>query len=317
MKNIGQLIQGQSSYVPSSTSSPKPLATGSRQKSGKSKKHLTRIFWEVSARLPKEVNASSRLVFLCLVDHYNQETGKCFPSRKRIAEKTGIAVRTVDRSLEKLREVGLISWKSGHTGKANWYSIDRVKLGKFADPITTGSSGPFCQPSVTFCRSHQDNMTPQSVIEPVIETDTHRGRVENKKNPIPELSVINQTWEQDLGRPLREYELPEIISVLSSYPSDKAVAALKSAIKDEAVLIADGSLFYFKAAHVARKARGILDPKSDHSGKAAKIMTWQQMDAHAKRSGKTTGSEFDYVRLPDGMWRVRGSSEPRPKGIAR
>lgn len=50
---------------------------------------------------------SARRVYACLVDHA-RDKGRCWPSRRRIAEQADCCLRTVDRSLDLLESLGLI-----------------------------------------------------------------------------------------------------------------------------------------------------------------------------------------------------------------
>jgi len=50
----------------------------------------------------------AKLVLLCLADHMNGQSGRCHPSVPTIAKMTGQSVRTVQRKLQLLTEIGLV-----------------------------------------------------------------------------------------------------------------------------------------------------------------------------------------------------------------
>ncbi len=47
-----------------------------------------------------------------------------FPKAKRLAELLGVSVSTVHRSKKKLNELGVLTWRPGHTGRANEYTVN-------------------------------------------------------------------------------------------------------------------------------------------------------------------------------------------------
>ena len=79
------------------------------------------------AKLPP--NEKSVITALC--DHMNDKTGLCCPSYETLSEDTGYERTTVSRTIKKLRNRGIISWKTvrraGQFG-FNVYYIDRVAL---------------------------------------------------------------------------------------------------------------------------------------------------------------------------------------------
>ena len=52
---------------------------------------------------------AAKIVLYWLADHYNQSTGECFPSHKRLAELCEMTDRSVRLHLDQLAEAGLIS----------------------------------------------------------------------------------------------------------------------------------------------------------------------------------------------------------------
>ena len=68
-----------------------------------------------------ELSINEIAVYTTLVIFVNNKTGKCFPSRKVIAERVNLSVRSVARVIAQLKERGLIEVKTGTNGKSNEY----------------------------------------------------------------------------------------------------------------------------------------------------------------------------------------------------
>ena len=68
-----------------------------------------------------ELSINEIAVYTTLVVFVNNKTGKCFPSRKVIAERVNLSVRSVARIISQLKEKGLIEVKKGTNGKSNEY----------------------------------------------------------------------------------------------------------------------------------------------------------------------------------------------------
>jgi hypothetical protein len=63
-------------------------------------------FWAWSQR---KISSTEKLVLLCLSDNHNGDTGRCDPSVKYIADKTGLDRKTVMQCISRLDYIGLIS----------------------------------------------------------------------------------------------------------------------------------------------------------------------------------------------------------------
>ena len=68
-----------------------------------------------------ELSTNEIAVYTVLVVFVNNKTGKCFPSRKVIAERVNLSVRSVARIISQLKDRGLIEVKKGTNGKSNEY----------------------------------------------------------------------------------------------------------------------------------------------------------------------------------------------------
>ena len=68
-----------------------------------------------------ELSTNEIAVYTTLVIFVNNKTGKCYPSRKVIADRVNLSVRSVARIIAQLKERGLIEVKKGTNGKSNEY----------------------------------------------------------------------------------------------------------------------------------------------------------------------------------------------------
>ena len=68
-----------------------------------------------------ELSTNEIAVYTTLVIFANNKTGKCYPSRKVIADRVNLSVRSVARIIAQLKERGLIEVKKGTNGKSNEY----------------------------------------------------------------------------------------------------------------------------------------------------------------------------------------------------
>jgi len=73
----------------------------------------------------KQLNDAARRVMFFLLDRENNKTGKLFPSHARIADDSGLSLRSVSRGINDLiKHDFLIKLKKGYTGKATEYQIN-------------------------------------------------------------------------------------------------------------------------------------------------------------------------------------------------
>ncbi len=78
---------------------------------------------KVCALIEAGVPAEAIPTYCVLADHANNRTGECWPSMKRLAETLGRSVRTVQRHLHLLNDLGLIEFveRRRHKGRYSSY----------------------------------------------------------------------------------------------------------------------------------------------------------------------------------------------------
>lgn len=105
--------------------------------------------------------------------------------------------------------------------------------------------------------------TPKTKPQPLIEPDTHRGEVDFEEEPAtPEVTAVSEAWLQNLGRPIEKEELDELTTILASFPTEQASAAIEKAIVHERDIVegtttyfpvlVEGGMFSIGDPHVAR-----------------------------------------------------------------
>lgn len=64
----------------------------------------------------KSLSATEKLLYAQLLDHRNRRTGQCNPKHATLARELGICERTVERSIQQLRDQGWITMRRGQNG---------------------------------------------------------------------------------------------------------------------------------------------------------------------------------------------------------
>jgi hypothetical protein len=82
-------------------------------------------------------------LYLILRRHRNYETGQCWPGRKRLADLAETSIKTIDRAIARLAEVGAISIikrkKRDGSPDSNLYVIHWHKGGRDRNDATLGT----------------------------------------------------------------------------------------------------------------------------------------------------------------------------------
>lgn len=143
---------------------------------------------------------NDRLVLLSLADHADDEEWECWPSLERIAVKALVSVRTVQRSIATLVELGELEVApGGGRGRSNRYRL----TGKPGQPVIVSSDGERVTDSAGKGDRFAETMTPEArkgdtcvqgtVREPSIEPPrepsralaTRNGQVVTPMRPFP------------------------------------------------------------------------------------------------------------------------------------
>lgn len=118
-----------------------------------------------------------KVVYLALSSRANAQQ-RCWPSHQRIAEESGCSVATVKRSLEELRDRGLVSWLPDPDHGQPGRRPNRYQLGQPAsydvaqDELSRSSQRAITQPTVSYERkqlneSNRTNTAASADAEPL------------------------------------------------------------------------------------------------------------------------------------------------------
>ena len=117
--------------------------------------------------------ATNKLVLLALADHANAD-GECWPSMKRIAERSDISTRHVSRAINELIDLGLVE-KAGrrrHGGQFRGWDyrvlVQRTSAsGGHGRPVTSGHGRP--SPADTGVRSEPSENRQEEPLAPAAQ----------------------------------------------------------------------------------------------------------------------------------------------------
>lgn len=121
---------------------------------------LMSAVWERS-----DISSTQKLVMLALADWANDD-GLCWPSIDRLAQKTGMAGRSVQRIIRDLEQVGLVK-RDEVVGKGNRYWI--------LTPLTDCHPRHSVTPPLTECHPTPDTVSPNTPKTPHLPVNVIRG----------------------------------------------------------------------------------------------------------------------------------------------
>jgi len=128
------------------------------------KPRFTRIP-KTTALIQAGVPAEAIATYCCLADHTNNKTGLCWPTMERLAGILNRSVRTIQRHLQLLRELGLIEFVQRRRYKGRFSSY----LYKVLHIVTTGHGKPVDKADPNRRRTKRLRTTPKSPSKSVTE----------------------------------------------------------------------------------------------------------------------------------------------------
>lgn len=133
------------------------------------------------------INATQKLVLLALADWANEE-GLCWPSINRLASKTGIAGRSVQRLIRQLEELNLVR-REEVSGKGNRYWI--------CEPLTQCHPRHSVTPPLTECHPTPDTVSPNTSYTHQLTTTSNKSSDDDQ--PVTEEEII-ECWNDLAAR---------------------------------------------------------------------------------------------------------------------
>jgi DNA-binding Lrp family transcriptional regulator len=146
----------------------------------------------------KTIKANGIAVYCALARHAGNKSQECWPSIRTIAKEAGMSVRTVQRTLAKLKEAGLILIEQTQTDSGDYdhnvYTLLNIKRGK-------GEQEPPRPKTVL----GGDKLTPPTAD---VVTERQAGGV----TEAHELDSFNYTW----GKVLEDLQMQMVRSVFNT-----------------------------------------------------------------------------------------------------
>ena len=133
------------------------------------------------------INATQKLVLLALADWANEE-GLCWPSINRLASKTGIAGRSVQRLIRQLEELNLVR-REEVSGKGNRYWISL--------PVTECHPRHSVTPPLTEVHPTPDTVSPNTSYTHQLNTTSNKSSDDD--HPVTEDEII-ECWNDLASR---------------------------------------------------------------------------------------------------------------------
>ena len=151
---------------------------------------------------------TERLVAYMLADHYNDETGRCHPSIRLLADETGLTPRSVITALQKLDESGFITKKEAPNGSNRHYILHPEKGNKPVKEV------------------HRCNTFTGEGGSPLPVKEVHRGGEGGSPLPVKEVHPNRKEPEknQNINRNDDDFQLNEnepIVEKAKSKPSSR------------------------------------------------------------------------------------------------
>ena len=144
----------------------------------------------------KGLKSSTKNVAYELINHWNYKTRTCYPSEKYLADKLGVSLSTIKRSIKHLEQLNIIKVER-KMGKSNRYLINFVEL--------------------TWHDATSVKMTPVSVVNP------KSINIYNTINTSINTSIRNEEKEEDKVNPA---DVKRLISNVTKH-TNSAYTAVK------------------------------------------------------------------------------------------
>jgi len=223
--------------------------------------------------LPISSNAKLVLIFLF---KYRKA---CFPSRELISLSTGVSVRTVDRNIKELKNLGFVSWKQGKQHQSNVYIINKDKIDSVAsqrqlwNPVASQSHSWKESSSVTV--ADLDSQDCQIVL-PVAS----QWQPNNISNNISNNIIKNNTRETVSSKAVASNDTGIINNIKSSFinfqKTRNAVSVEPTGSTDTGILKVIDSQDSFDSVLGLNQKKGASYPKLVKSISRSKVETSEQ-----------------------------------------
>ena len=164
---------------------------------------------------------TERLVAFMLADHWNDQTGRCHPSVRLLAQETGLTVRSVISALQKLDDSGYITkLETERTGQNRHYILHPEKGGKAVKDVhrcNTFTGEGDSQGVVKDVHRGGEGDSPEAVKEIHLNSNKPEENHNINRKDVS-FSLSAETPNQEKGKP---FNLDEVIRFAESKGIDK------------------------------------------------------------------------------------------------
>lgn len=254
-----------------------------------------------SAWLETGLTALQRLVLLALADHADREN-KCWPSQKRLAERTSLSERSVRKILKELEEAGRIVRQRRDRNDGGRKS-DLIRL------VLKGSNQSGTTASIT---------VPEQLVE-LLNLPASGAADQRHEVPVPPGTGCRESYQKKL-EPVRENILWGGDLLIEAFPvpdgshlvHDRAVDCfatispyLTRFVEPTAPGINNATLFKewlarFDVNFVMAQILLVAARKAENSD-TTRIQSWSYFEAEIERAAN---SDPDLARQDDGRWQL-------------
>lgn len=185
----------------------------------------------------RSMSANAKLVFLALCI-YADDTGLCFPSRRTLAEDASVSLRTIDRALNELVDMGIISRTNQKDAKgaltSNIYQLHIVPSVNF-EPQDAGGVAPHSRYPTATQTPPSDTQAHRTITKELNHTnslskDSGAEAPETFGNPV--INEMIEIFEQGLEVKLKKVTQQRRAAwrLIRQLGEQKALAACRAAV---------------------------------------------------------------------------------------
>lgn len=209
-------------------------------------------------------DSECKLILLVLANRaatHETDSYICWPSIRQLSEECILSPRTIHERLEKLRELGLISWTKRKSQDGGFtsnlfrlpiapYCAERTTLLRPAHHPTAPDAPPYCAPCTTpTAPGAVETVSKETVSDPANETKSRgrSGKGGERSSSVPGSTTIpealdtpefKETWlmwlthRKQIRKPMNLVSQDLKLKTLSQWGPERAIAAIRHSVEN-------------------------------------------------------------------------------------